>query len=79
MGVAPVPVVPSPKSHAYDVMLPSGELDPLASKVQVRLTQDPVAAAVAGRRVGFTLWLVVPLALESSVTVSVTLCGPEAL
>src|SRR5579863_7634110 len=44
----PVPVVPSPKSHAYDTMLPSGSCDGVASKLHERLLQLDVNLAIGG-------------------------------
>src|SRR4051794_18640161 len=46
LGVAPVAVPPSPKSHAYDATEPSGSLDPVPSKPQTVLSQLKVNDAV---------------------------------
>ena len=44
--VAPVVVVPSPQLQEYDVMLPSGSVEPPPSTEQVNSAQDPVNPAV---------------------------------
>ena len=48
MGLTPVPVEPSPKFHAYDAMVPSMSLEPVASKLAIRLFADDVNDAVGG-------------------------------
>ena len=44
----PVPVAPSPKFQAYDAMVPSVSVEPVASKLAIRLFADDVNAAVGG-------------------------------
>src|SRR4051794_1531395 len=46
--VAPLPVVPSPKSQAYDATVPSESVDGEPSKWQTSLAQEIEAAATGG-------------------------------
>ena len=43
--MAPVPFWPSPKSHAYEAMEPSGSAEPAASNAHSSLSQFAVNAA----------------------------------
>jgi hypothetical protein len=71
-----VPVVPSPKSHEYDEIVPSLSVDALASNEQLRLVQLTVKLAVGGTftspLLGLTSIVNVAVAPRLSVTVSVT-------
>ena len=40
LGLTPVPVVPSPKSHEYDVIVDPGAVEAEASKKHVALGQE---------------------------------------
>jgi sulfate adenylyltransferase subunit 1 (EFTu-like GTPase family) len=44
-GVAPVPLVPSPKSHEYDATDPSGSDDAVASKARIDTARGAVDEA----------------------------------
>ena len=46
VGLAAVEVAPSPKSHAHDVIVPSGSLEPDEPNVQSSWVQLEVRAAV---------------------------------
>ncbi len=48
VAVAPVPVSPSPKSHAYPVRVPSGSLDPEPSTDTVSPSACAVTTACGG-------------------------------
>ncbi len=78
--MAPVPVEPSPKSQAYDAMVPSGSLDVLPSNDTPRFATVEVNAATGGWLGGgaCTVMLLVMLvdADLSSVTVSFTAYVP---
>src|SRR5690348_2012966 len=71
--VRPVPVLPSPKFHAYDTIVPSTSLAALASNDavrNVRLVVKPADGGGGGSTL--TLWVDVDVAPPLSVTVSVT-------
>lgn len=74
--VTPVPVVPSPKFHEYELIVPSLSLDPEASKEQTRLTQLKVKLATglifAAPLLGFTRMVLASVAPLLSVTVRTT-------
>src|SRR6266566_3749872 len=81
----PVPVDPSPKSHAYDAMLPSGSSEADASNVTgtpgFTRTGLAVKSATGGCGPGgaawtTTSWETVPFNESLSVTFSVTLNVP---
>src|SRR5437868_4139479 len=73
-GATPVAVAPSLKLHAYDAIVPSGSLEPAASKLHWSWTHDDVKDAAGGWfGTGIdTLWLVALARLASSVTWSTT-------
>lgn len=50
--VAPVPVVPSPKSHAYEAIVPSESVEALPSTATVRFVAVAVNAAVGATFAG---------------------------
>ena len=80
-GVAPVAVPPSPKSHAYDAIVPSGSDEPVPSNATAWPTRPeygPPASHTGGRFEVPMLAVVVQLELapSSSVTVSVTVKAP---
>ena len=60
-AVAPVPVEPSPKSHAYSVIVPSLSDEPEASTEQVKFTHDVVNVATGGT---FSVLRSVPITIE---------------
>src|SRR5665213_1490453 len=60
-GVAPVPVAPSPKFHAYDAMVPSLSADPPPLKLAIRPAADDVNAAVGAALETVTLCCIVPV------------------
>src|SRR3954447_6399793 len=64
-------VVPSPKSHAYDAMEPSGSDDPVPSNEQVSNEQLLVNDAVGA-------WLGEPAAADPSTTVHIVSTVPAA-
>ncbi len=74
--VAPVPVCPSPKSHAHAVTVPSGSLEAVPSKLAARNVADEVNEATGGWLGGgactVTAFVTVPVAPWLSVTVSLT-------
>ncbi len=74
LGVLPVAVVPSPKSHAWSDTVPSPSVDAVASNSQARKVQStskPAVGATLGRTTD-TRWVVEEVSPPSSVTVSVT-------
>ena len=78
--MTPLPVVPSPKFHAYDAMVPSASDD----AAPLRLTAEPAvtdwsapAFATGGRFVIVATAVSVAVAPLLSVTVNVTVYEPE--
>jgi hypothetical protein len=71
-AVEPVAVAPSPKSHAYAAIEPSGSDDVVPSNVQAKPVQSNVSAAVGARFGTTTFALVVWVPPVPSVTVSAT-------
>ena len=51
-GVGPLPVAPSPKAHAYDVMVPSESVEARASNWAVRPLEEEVKRAIGGLLTG---------------------------
>src|SRR3972149_3826957 len=80
---APLPVVSSPKFQEYDTIMPSGSLDPDASKWIGALYDGAVGVAtneaVGARFSTVTSNVALALAPSSSVTVSVTVYAPGAV
>ena len=73
-GVAPLPVVPSPKFQAYDAIEPAATLEPVPSNWTLRNVGVAVNAAFgAGGSVAMTSAECVPVPPSEPVTVSVTL------
>ncbi len=52
MAVLPVPDVPSPKSHAYDEIVPSESAEPDASTASAKLLTEVVNAALGSTFAG---------------------------
>ena len=69
--LAPVPVLPSPKDHAYDATDPSLSVEPDPSKLHDNAAQLAVNVATGATSPGATVTDLVPVAPRSSVTVSV--------
>ncbi len=70
--MAPVPVAPSPKSHAYEASEPSGSLEPEPSTVTTRKFSLVVKAAAGRSFVTVIGCVTVPVPPLLSVTVKVT-------
>lgn len=70
--VAPDPVDPSPKSHLYSWMVPSGSVEPVASKVMVAPLTEVLKEMSGGL---FAAWASVMLILLSAPIVSAAVAG----
>jgi hypothetical protein len=79
-AVAPVAVWPSPNAHAQLTTEPSASAEPVPSNEHPSPVHDGANAAVglAFAADTVTLWVTVPVAPSSSVTVSVTSYEPAA-
>ncbi len=79
VGLAPVPVVVSPKSQAYEAMVPSGSLDVEVNRpvwYVLTLVNAAVGAMFGGGSTTVTGSVTTLVPPRSSVTVSVTLYVP---